>query len=69
MKIKNSSATRRNFLLGATVGTVGAVAAVVVGKQATAPAVVASGAAVPAAKVKGYHVTDHIQKYYETTKI
>jgi len=69
MKTKHSSATRRNFLLGATVGTVGAVAAVVAGKQSAAPAVVASVAADPAAKVKGYHVTDHIQKYYETTKI
>lgn len=68
MNTKDSSA-RRNFLLGATVGAAGAVAAVVAGKQGAAPLAGVAAASEPAAKVKGYRVTAHIQKYYETTKI
>ncbi len=57
---------RRNFLLGATVGTVGAVAAVVTATvKDTAP--VATAAAAPT-KTKGYHMTAHIQHYYDTTR-
>ena len=63
---------RRNFLLGATLGTAGAVAAAV--SATVAPvAVVAGGTATPAQtdvkKSKGYHVTAHIEQYYETARM
>ena len=58
---------RRNFLLGATLGSAGAVAAVVAGGSATD---VLSVAATPTAKKpRGYHETPHILQYYETTRI
>ena len=62
---KNPS-SRRNFLVGATLGTAGAVAAVVTGKSTEQVTAEVAGAV---AKPKGYHVTPHIQQYYETTKI
>ena len=59
---------RRKFLLGATLGSAGAVAAVVSGGNVKQ---VLDVAAVPAEKKKvlGYHETDHIRQYYETTRI
>ena len=61
---------RRNFLLGATIASAGAVAAVVAGGNATdiveTPNVNVDG---KASKPKGYHVTPHISQYYETTKL
>ena len=60
---------RRKFLVGATLGGVGAmasVAAVVSGGNITEAINVA--AVEPAAKVKGYHETDHIRQYYETAR-
>jgi len=62
-----ATGNRRKFLLGATLGSAGAVAAVVTGggvKQVLDVAAVA-----PEKKVKGYHETDHIRQYYETTRI
>jgi hypothetical protein len=58
---------RRKFLVGATLGSAGAVAAVVAGGNAAE--IVAAVAPVAVAKPKGYHVTAHIQQYYETTRI
>lgn len=67
MKTENEKpASRRQFLLGATLGTAGAVAAAVAGKHATESVAVAQTADV---KPKGYRMTAHIQQYYETTKI
>ena len=63
---KQAENNRRNFLVGATLGSVGAVAAVVSGGRVTETLTVA--AAEPAAKVKGYHETDHIRQYYETAR-
>ncbi|MBL8520671.1 MAG: formate dehydrogenase [Betaproteobacteria bacterium] len=57
---------RRSFLLGATVGSAGAVAAVVAGGHVLPLAEVAKAAE---AKPKGYHETDHIRQYYDTTRI
>jgi hypothetical protein len=59
-------AKRRGFLLGATLGTAGVVAAVVVGKPA-----VETVAAVAKAEVKqsGYRLTPHIEHYYRTTEM
>ncbi len=57
--------SRRNFLLAAGAGGVAAAAAVVAGKSSQGEpqkAEVVSGS-------KGYHVTEHIRKYYHTTKV
>ena len=60
--------TRRNFLLGATLASVGAVAAVVAAGNATEATDVETVEKKPA-RPKGYHVTPHIAQYYETTKL
>ena len=64
MKSPDRKLSRRNFLLAAGAGGVG-VAAVVAGKSSQGQpkkAEVVSGS-------KGYHVTEHIRKYYNTTKV
>ena len=56
---------RRNFLLAAGLGSAGVAAAVatqVKGKPKTAEAP-------EAAQPSGYHVSDHILKYYKTTEV
>lgn len=60
--------TRRNFLLGATLASAGAVAAVVAAGNATEATDVETVEKKPA-RPKGYHVTPHIAQYYETTKL
>ena len=60
--------TRRNFLLGATLASAGAVAAVVAGGSVTETIETKTGEKKPL-KPKGYHVTPHIAQYYETTKL
>ena len=58
------STHRRNFLVAASLGTAGVAAAVVThGKAKAKPA--ATGAAHPS----GYHVSEHILKYYKTTEV
>ena len=57
---------RRNFLLAASLGGAGAAAAVV--GQRVKPAVKIAGAE-EGAKPSGYHASEHIKKYYETTKV
>lgn len=59
---------RRKFLLGATLGSAGAVAAVVTGGNLT-EAVEVAAATPEKKKVRGYHETDHIRQYYATTRI
>jgi hypothetical protein len=57
--------SRRNFLLAAGAGSVAATAAVIAGQsgeEAPKKAEAVSGS-------KGYHVTEHIRKYYNTTKV
>jgi hypothetical protein len=64
MKSPDRRLSRRNFLLAAGAGGVAA-AAVVAGKSSQGQpkkAEVVSGS-------KGYHVTEHIRKYYNTTKV
>ena len=57
--------SRRKFLLNATLGGAGAAAAVVAGKK-----VVAGGEAAAATDApRGYHVSEHILKYYKTTQV
>jgi hypothetical protein len=60
--------TRRKFLLGATLGGAGAVAAVVAGGGVGEIAETLAVENTPA-KPKGYHLTPHIAQYYETTKL
>ncbi len=60
---------RRTFLLGATLGSAGAVAAVLTGSGTGEALNVAAAVPKAKAKVKGYHETDHIRQYYETTRI
>jgi hypothetical protein len=57
--------SRRKFLLTASLGGVGAAAAVVSGTK------IATGgeAALDADKPQGYHVSEHILKYYKTTQV
>ena len=64
----SAPATRRKFLLGATLAGAGAVAAVVAGGEAT-DVVETLTSETKSAKPKGYHVTPHISQYYETTKL
>lgn len=57
--------SRRNFLVAAGLGGATAVAATVTARK------VAGHSYAPAAdgKKKGYHVSDHILKYYKTTQV
>lgn len=57
-------ANRRNFLLAAGLGSAGVAAAVAGAK----PAGSAKRAAAPE-RPAGYHVTEHILKYYKTTEV
>jgi hypothetical protein len=65
MKSPDRKLSRRKFLLAVGAGGVAATAAVVAGKSSQGQpkkAEVVSGS-------KGYHVTEHIRKYYDTTKV
>jgi hypothetical protein len=65
MKSPNRKLSRRNFLLGAGAGSVAAAAAVISGKSG--PSEPKKTGAVTGSR--GYHVTEHIRKYYDTTKV
>ena len=62
---KSKPNTRRNFLLAASLGGAGAAAALVAGRQA----VPGAGEAPSVDKPRGYHASEHIQKYYKTTQV
>ena len=67
MKTTRTLSQRRKFLLGAGLGTAGVAAALVARpgaapKQATAAEAAADGP-------DGYRATEHILKYYNTTKV
>jgi hypothetical protein len=57
--------SRRKFLLNASLGGVGAAAAVVAGKKVANVTAAAQEASGPG----GYHVSEHILKYYKTTQV
>ena len=65
MKSSASKLSRRKFLLGVGAGGIATAAAVVATKNA--PTQQKKAEAVTGSK--GYHVTEHIRKYYATTKI
>jgi hypothetical protein len=69
MKQNKVKLSRRNFLIAAGVGSAGAAAAVVAGTAGTSVKPVAETVAQPDVKVKGYHVSEHINKYYKTTLV
>lgn len=56
---------RRGFLLTASLGGAGAVAAAIATR---APVVAEAPAAAPEAKAGGYQVSDHVLHYYRTTR-
>jgi len=64
--MKPKSKNRRAFLLTAGVGSAGAAVAIVAGRK---PAEVPGASAAAPAAGDGYHVTEHIQKYYKTTEV
>ena len=57
---------RRNFLLAAGAATAGAAAVVTTGRK---PDVKAADAAGAGGQPTGYHVTEHMLKYYKTAKV
>ena len=67
MKQNKIKLSRRNFLLAAGVGGAGAAAAVVAGTAGHGVKPVTEAVAQP--DVKGYHVSEHINKYYKTTLV
>jgi len=56
---------RRDFLLAAGLGGAGAAALVTTASKTK----VAQGEAPAAGKASGYRSTEHIEKYYKTTKV
>ena len=64
MKVPASRLSRRNFLLAAGAGGV-VTAAAIAGKSPPAQ----PKKAVAVGGSKGYHLTEHIRKYYDTTKV
>jgi hypothetical protein len=59
---------RRNFLIGAGLGGIGAAAALV-GGVAVEPAGKTGAAPEAQAEGKGYRETEHVRRYYGTTRI
>jgi hypothetical protein len=66
--MKTTDQQRRQFLLAVGLGGVGAVAALAgVSKEPAEKA--AAVAEVEPAAVNGYQASEHVQKYYRTTKV
>jgi hypothetical protein len=68
MKMESSN-KRRNFMMAFGLGAIGAVSAVLLGKR---PAIAADKPETTAAEpeaVKGYHVSEHVKRYYRTTRV
>lgn len=65
MKSPDRKLSRRNFLLAAGAGGVAAGAAVI-GRRSSQPQ---PGKAEAVSGSKGYHVTEHIRRYYSTAKV
>lgn len=59
------STNRRNFLLAAGLGGAGVAAAVAAGTKAVGGGKTAAAEAKPS----GYHLSEHILKYYKTTQV
>jgi hypothetical protein len=64
MKTSSSRLARRSFLLAVGAGGVATAAAIAGGKRHGQPK-----KAVAATRGKGYQLTEHVRKYYDTTKV
>lgn len=64
MKTSQSTLSRRKFLLAVGAGSAATAAAV-----ATSTARTQSGKSAAAGASKGYQLTEHVRKYYETAKV
>ena len=66
-----SASGRRGFLAGAGAAGVAGAAVLAVGGKGPVPAGDAAAEAAPVKPLagRGYHETDHIRKYYDTTKV
>ena len=64
MTEKKAKLSRRNFLLAVGAGGA-ATAAAVVSTKSSAPAISGKGKRA----TRGYHVTEHVNNYYRTTKV
>lgn len=70
MKPSQAKPNRRNFLLGATLGTAAAAAAAIVTGKTTEQVSAEVAALTPAdTGQSGYRLTPHIAQYYDTTKL
>jgi hypothetical protein len=67
MKQNKMTLSRRHFLIAAGTGGAGAAVAVVAGTAGKSVQPAADAVAAPEAK--GYHVSEHINKYYKTTLV
>ena len=65
MKSSATTLSRRRFLLATGAGG-GVMAAAVTEKQGGEPQ---PGKAEAPARGRGYHVTEHVRKYYDTTRV
>ena len=68
MSSQNPQQSRRRFLAAASLGSAGAAVAVVASGVQSQKQPVAK-ATVVAEEQRGYHVTEHIKKYYKTTLV
>lgn len=66
--MEQTSNKRRDFLLAFGLGAVGVISAVLTGKRPVVTVKSEMTAAEPAA-VKGYHVSEHVKRYYRTTRV
>ncbi len=66
--MKDSKLNRRQFLVAGAGGAAVTTATVLIGSKQAAPAAEVLAAA-PVQEVKGYHMSEHIAKYYKTTEI
>lgn len=67
--MKDSKLNRRQFLVTAGAGSAAAAATALIASKPSAPAAEVVAAVDTTAKVKGYHMSEHIEKYYKTTEI
>ena len=67
--MKPSKVNRRQFLLAAGAGGATAATALIAGKSTEQAAAPAAAEVSQKTEVKGYHVSEHIEKYYKTTLI
>lgn len=67
--MKQSKVNRRQFLLAAGAGGAVTASVLIAAKDAPEAAAASPAAADPKPAVKGYHTSEHIEKYYQTTTI